>query len=351
MAILPNMGLETPKLKGDSGVWDGKVNANFTALDNHDHTAGKGNKVPSGGININADLSFGGFTITSLGKLAFSAITAPTAGSKNLFVNSADNELYWRSNAGVNVKLTAGASINTSLVGGIVGDYSAVGAALAYDDTNKQYTFKDQSAPTKKWVRLASGPVRIYEHQTTESVYIEHATAAALAASYTITWPAALPGAAALVQISAAGVVSFSATLPANTVLKHASMSVSGDLLNGYSAGGITLNVSGDYPYASIIASATGWFPLRSGLREGDRVTSVRITSSGSTATWTLWRVTSQGGALTEVTTSVVVVLDTTLTVTTPAALAAGEYFLLKAVNTAGGPLACIGWKATFDRP
>lgn len=212
MPTLPNMGLETPVAGADSGTWDDKINASFVKVDDHDHTSSKGLRITPAAMNINADLSVAGFSITSLGKLSFSEIAAPIAGSKNLFVSSVDHELYWRSNAGANVKLTSGASINTSLVGGIVGDYASVGAEVAFDDANKRYTFKDQTSPSKKWARLASGPVRIFEYNTTESVYVEHAVDAALAAAYTVTWPAALPGAQTIVQISSAGAVSFSNT-------------------------------------------------------------------------------------------------------------------------------------------
>jgi hypothetical protein len=211
MPTLPNMGLITPTAGGDSGTWDDKINAAFALVDAHDHTSGKGVAVPVSGLNINDDLPMGGFNIEAIGTLDFGAIAAPSTGSKRIFVSSADNELYWRTNAGVNVKLTNGASINTSLVGGIVGDYSTVGAEVAFDDANNRYTFKDQTSPSKKWARLASGPVRIYEYDTTETVYVEHAVAAALASSYTVTWPAALPASTQPMYISSSGAVSFAA--------------------------------------------------------------------------------------------------------------------------------------------
>lgn len=206
MPVLPNMNLITPTLGGDSGSWDDKINAMMALIDAHDHTSGKGVAVPVSGMSFNADINLTTFGAT-LSKVTFNTIAAPVSGSKNLFVNSADNELYWRSNAGTNVKLTSGATINTSLVGGIVGDYSSVSALFAFSDADKVYTAKTQ---TSTWARLATGPVRIYEYNTTESVYVEHAVAAALASSYTVTWPAAVPAADAYLQISAAGVLAFS---------------------------------------------------------------------------------------------------------------------------------------------
>ncbi len=209
MPTLPNLGLATPTLGGDSGEWDDKINACFSLLDAHDHTAGKGVLVPVAGLNINADFVMGGWGLTGVGRVDFNAVAALAAGANVLFTSSADGELYWRTTGGTNVKLTNGASINTTLVGGIVGDYSTVGAEVSYSDADQIYTFKDEN---DKWARIAAGTVRIFEHDTTESVYVEFAAPAALAVSYTVTWPTAVPGAAALMQISAAGVVSFSNT-------------------------------------------------------------------------------------------------------------------------------------------
>lgn len=212
MTTLPNMGLITPTLGGDSGTWDDKINAGFALIDSHDHTPGKGALVPIAGISVDDDLDMAGFSVSNTISVDFTPVSPLNTGSTRIFVSSADDELYWRTAGGTNVKLTDGNSINTTLVGGIVGDYSSTGAEVAYDDSNQQYTFKDGSTPTKKWMRLASGPVRIYEFDTTENVYVEHAVAAALASSYTVTWPAALPGGPRAIQISSAGVVSFSNT-------------------------------------------------------------------------------------------------------------------------------------------
>src|SRR5262245_52136205 len=130
MSTLPNMGMVTPTQGGDAGTWDDKINACFALIDAHDHTSGQGVAVPVAGLNIDTNLPMGGFGFTNLGKISFTTIATPSSGSKNLFVDSSDNELYWRSSGGTNVKLTSGSTINASLIGGIGGDYTAVGAAV-----------------------------------------------------------------------------------------------------------------------------------------------------------------------------------------------------------------------------
>lgn len=277
MTTLPNMSIVLPTLDGDIGAWDDKLNAALSLIDPHDHTAGKGVQVPTAGINIDADLGFGSWHITALGALAFNAVAALASGSKSLFVSSADNELYWRTNGGTNVKLTDGNSINTSLVGGILGDYTSVGAELSYDDANDVYTFKQEGS--NPWARIASGPVRIYEYNTTETVYVELAVAAALASSYTITLPAALPGAAAIMQISAAGVVSFSNTTTEDIVA--ADFRFTGDQTLMFS-GGAYEDVAGSHTkYNSAAGAHIGWtlantadkLSLPLPVREGDVIT------------------------------------------------------------------------------
>lgn len=281
MATLPNMNIILPTLRQDSGQWDNKLNAALTLVDAHDHTSGKGPRVPTAGININADLAFGGFGPTGLGKAAFNAVTPLAAGSKTLFVSSSDNELYWRSNGGTNVKLTSGSTVNISLVGGIAGDYSSVGAEVAYDDANNRYTFKQQGSP-KPWARIASGPVRIYEFNTTDTVYVELAVDAALAASYTLTLPAALPGSTLLCQVSSAGVVSFSNTIATGITLTTGYVHTVAQTQTSF----VPLKGSGTFStgsvgnVAEVVITATGntaLFPIDCGLDENTTILSVTI--------------------------------------------------------------------------
>ena len=193
MPTLPNMGLITPVPGADSGTWDDKINTSLATVDSHDHTSGKGVAITPAALDINDNIEMTSFGLLNTGQIDFTEVPDLTSGAQTLFVSSADGELYWRNDAGTNVQLTSGATINVSLASGIAGDYSSAGAEVAYDSANKLYTFKDESSPTKKWARVASGPLRMYEYNTTESVYLEHIIDPTLASSYTLIWPAALP--------------------------------------------------------------------------------------------------------------------------------------------------------------
>lgn len=211
MATWPNMGLIDPT-RGElgSGVWHDAIDANTGRIDEHDHTSGKGARVPTAGININADLSFGGlYAPINLHRLTFASITALSSSNKSLFVSSADNELYWRTNSGTNVKLTDGTALNVAaFTGGFGGDYAVSGNA-DYDAATVAYTFRESGGT---WARLASSSIRLYEHGTSEALYVGQLAPAALASSYNITWPTAPPSATGVVLMSSTGELSTSTT-------------------------------------------------------------------------------------------------------------------------------------------
>lgn len=287
MATLPNMGIELPVIGGDAGVWDDKLNAALMLTDSHDHTPGKGVRIRTAALEIDGDLSFGGHGATALGKVALSTIAPLTTGARTFFVSSADNELYFRSSAGTNIKVTSGGTLNLSLVGGILGDYAAAGAEVAYDAANERYTFK-QHGVTKPWARLASGPVRIHEHGTTESVFVELAVAAALAAPYTLTLPAALPATHAIAQVAPDGTVTFSRSVPkinATEDYAHsAEFRVTVPAFMHPSSDGVVM-VQHD-PMKVKSTALTWWYYTPTlgsiGLRQGDRVKRVRVRYSNN---------------------------------------------------------------------
>lgn len=281
MTTLPNMSLVLPTVGGSSGSWGTMLNTLLTLIDEHDHSSGKGILVTPSGISINANLTFAGYYATNMGAIAFTPRTALASGSTSIFVSSADNELYWRSSGGTNVKLTSGTALNVAaFVGGIGGDYTAVSAELNYDSASTAYTHKGASGTN--WALLRSGEVRIYESGTAETFYVGQAAPAALASSYTATWPTALPGSTQLVQITSAGVMSFS-----NTVVNAATFS---GLITA--SAGLTASAN-----QHVTVSGTGE------LKHGDRVLQLSASmASPSNANFTrgsvsTGQITSSGGA------------------------------------------------------
>lgn len=292
MTTTPNMSLELPTNGADIGTWGTKLNVALPIVDSHNHTTGKGVKVPTAGLNIDADLSFGNFAASAVGKIGLTPITALAAGSTTVFVSAADNELYWRTAGGTNVKLTNGNALNVgAFVGGIIGDYTSTNAQLAYDDATGAYTFK--RGGTHPWARLRAADLRLYEYNTLESVYTAIKASAAIAASYDITLPAAAAASQVLLQIDAAGQVSFSNTLVANADItlvgtgeyNHGDkkICVSPLVAHTISGAGHSFGSSSNAVFCQVSTTGVVHFPIN-GVREGARLKSVSFYGVGATS-------------------------------------------------------------------
>lgn len=275
-----NMALITPveDSSTDAGDWDRLLNDCFELIDLHDHSSGKGVRVPTSGLNINAALEMNSNRLTEIAGLAMDNLGAVlTSGARELFVSSGN--LYYRNNSGQNVRLTSGATIDVSSVQGIGGDYASVGAEVAYVDADDTYTFKQEVASAvRQWARGAMGGVDLYEYLAAGDVTIisnrvRLQSPATLAASYAITFPAALPGSTLLMQLSSAGAITASNTI-ANAVSMSSTLGVTGLIT---ATGGLTAAAN-----QHVTVSGTGE------LKHGDRVLQIPLTSgvNNATASW-----------------------------------------------------------------
>lgn len=240
----PNMGLTLPVDHGSTDTWDVILDAVFGLIDSHDHSTGRGVKVPSAGLNINADLSFISHAITNA--LALDMVPTTTASvaaySSAIFVNSADNNLYFRNAAGNNVQITAGNIINIAVAGAIGGDYGSVGALLDFVDANDTYHFFQQlGAGVRQYGKVAHADLDLFEYKAAPSAgvpanRVRHKSPASLAASYDLTWLAALPAANAGLSADSTGLITAglsetyqanqSITLSGTGVYKHGTKTI-----------------------------------------------------------------------------------------------------------------------------
>lgn len=147
-------------------------------LDAHDHTSGKGTQVPTAGININADLGFGGFNATTLRTVRLSSQSAALSGGSDkgcCYVVSGD--LYYNNSAGVAIRITSGGGIDAAAIGGIGGDYVNAGASVTYNDTTKTYVFLLPGGTLSGLIDCSS----ITVHGTTPGVALDDTTTSAYA--------------------------------------------------------------------------------------------------------------------------------------------------------------------------
>ena len=368
------MGLQSPTISGDPGTWGTQLNANHPLIAAHDHTTGKGVPVPSAGIGINANLTMAGHALTNLKAAAFTAQASFTTAA-SLWVRSSDSALVWRSVSGTDFKLADSTGINLSLVGGIAGDYATASASLYYDNTAEAYRFLEATPLPNSWSYVKAGGVDIYQHASGISTFVRIISPAALAASYTITKPAALPASTQLQQITSGGVETYSNTI-ANAVVLQAGVQVTGgaadfdaassiafpsrvkhvDAINGVAtAGSVTYDGTGRV----VLAAATTW-DVGVDLHQGDRVTAVRANYSRDAAvnmTFALYQ-RNVGGSISAVVTgadnvntgsqTLLLATASNLPYTVPALASGGSYFLR---CTGGSGDNIDAWAVTYDRP
>jgi hypothetical protein len=344
MTTLPSMSLVLPtRGAAGSGTWHNALDAALTLIDGHDHTTGKGVRVPSAGLNINADISFASlYAPTNLHRLSFASVSTPST-NKSLFVGT-DNELRFRNSSGTSIQITDGTSLNVAaFTGGIGGDYASVGAEVAFDDAGDRYTFKQNSATG--WARLACGEVRILETGSSETVYVGLAAPAALAASHTITLPLAAPAGTELVSMTSAGVVAADG--------KHGDRIL---CLSGAAAAAVTgVSFTTNPGEATSTASTNIVLPIP--LREGDRIKSITVARFGDGAVdlqFDAFKVTPAGastniGGPVAVTNAAAAWSDSTIDVTDTTIASGLVVYLNMFANATGARFNNI--RVTYDRP
>ncbi len=109
------MGLTLP-VPGSGGTpgptWASDLNTAITSIDSHDHTTGKGTKVPISGINWNADINLGNFSLYDVGFIrGYNNISTPT-GLRLFYVKN--NEFYYKNAAGVETQITDSGTVKVS---------------------------------------------------------------------------------------------------------------------------------------------------------------------------------------------------------------------------------------------
>lgn len=177
--------------------------SNFSTIDSHDHTTGKGVRVPSTGININADLPFGGNGATGLGKSQFNSLGAAlSAAGDYRSVHVVNGELFYLDGSGNSVQLTSSGS-----VAGSTGNITGLSSPASVTFSTNKYVFKDTAT---SFAVMESADIRLFEDAAGAITnYVALKSPASLAATYTLTMPAAVPAGDRYVQSDNSGNLSF----------------------------------------------------------------------------------------------------------------------------------------------
>lgn len=177
--------------------------SNFSTIDAHDHTTGAGVKVPVAGMNINGDLPFGGNGATGLGRSQYNSLGAALSGSGNYrSVHVVSGELFYLDASGNAVQLTSGGS-----VAGSAGNITGLSSPASVTFSTNKYIFKDTAT---SFAVMESADVRLFEDSASAITnYVALKSPDSLAATYTLTFPGALPADTRYMASSSGGALSF----------------------------------------------------------------------------------------------------------------------------------------------
>jgi len=116
------------------------INTAFDTIDAHNHTPGNGAYVPTAGLNINADLSFFGFSPMDVYSVQFTGSDGGVSDGgvpapQSLTVRDASGDLWYIDALGNQIRLTCGGQLCVASDGGTISNMTGGASADYYDDT------------------------------------------------------------------------------------------------------------------------------------------------------------------------------------------------------------------------
>lgn len=152
------MSLLLPSVEITIGpLWASMLNDALDDVDAHDHMAGRGKQVPSGGINVNADLPFNGYNATTLKSVRLSSQGATLVGVADLgCMYRVGNDLYYNNASGVAVRIVAGAAIDVAALNSNVFPQRSVSADTIIGAADAETHFSVDCSVANRLVTLPS---------------------------------------------------------------------------------------------------------------------------------------------------------------------------------------------------
>lgn len=140
MMILPTVSVQLgPQWAEDLNV------ALSNNIDAHDHTSGKGVKIPTAGLNINDDLDLQTNDLINLRSSQYINSVSTIPDVRSIYVSSGN--LYYNNNAGTPIQITSGSNINVGALNLNIWDYLNVNSNLTLTSGDAEvYLAVDTSA-------------------------------------------------------------------------------------------------------------------------------------------------------------------------------------------------------------
>jgi hypothetical protein len=212
-----NMNLTQSSVGVTSGPdWATNTEANWSAIDTHDHSSGKGVQISPAGININADLEFNANDATELRTVAFDSSASATSSADRRCFYEDGGDIYWRNASGTAVQITSGTAVGSGV--GSIDGMGGTQAQVQYNDTagQKSYSFiHDKSASPKSVAKMAFSDTSLYNFSN--SNYFVQLKFTGTGSSAILTVPDET-GTLLTTATSFAGAISIAATGGSNTI-------------------------------------------------------------------------------------------------------------------------------------
>lgn len=237
-ATTPLMSLDLPSVGLTLGpTWASKLNIALERVDSHNHTSGQGSRVPTAGLLINNDLSFGYNNATDLYSARFLNQSATLAGPNDRSsVSVVNGDLYFNNATGTAVKLTSGSSLNVAALGVIGGDYGGSNpASVTFSETTSTYSFLESAGIA---AQMAMGRITLFE-ETTGAAGITLQSPSSLGAAYSLTLPTAQASNNNVLKGNSSGELSFGQVLTAEI----ADGAITGPKLNSSAVDGTSVSI------------------------------------------------------------------------------------------------------------
>lgn len=195
-----NMSLLLPVPGVDPGPqWGENLNASLSLIDQHDHSSGNGVQITPSGMNISSDLTIAGNNLTVIRTTRFDPQSAVLAGATDLnCVYCVGVDLYYNDGNGNQIQIT-----DSGGVAGSPGSISNLTSPASAAYVSGSQTFVWQSAANTP-ANMDCGSV-ILRNITASSKGVTLNAPAALAADYSVTFPAALPASQKFATLDASG--------------------------------------------------------------------------------------------------------------------------------------------------
>lgn len=244
----PNMGLTIPIVSVEIGpTYATEINGDLSLLDTHTHVSGQGVQVPSAGLNINADLSFGSNNATALRSTRYSSQGAVLSLSSDLgCIYLVGVDLYCNDGSGNNIRITQSGGL-AGATGSIAGLVSPASATYVPASS----TFVWQSGANIAATLDARNIILRNSGASSNGLTLSPPTG--MGSSYSLVLPA-LPGSTKILQCDSSG------NITANLDVDNSTLQTSGTVLS-VKSGGVTTTQIGTGTIVIGNINSTSAFP------------------------------------------------------------------------------------------